>query len=206
MRVRFYNIEARHGSQRPQHVLSHSHSRVKVFTGVWLQKTLESPLDCKEIKPVNPKGNQPWIFIRRTDAETSILWPPDVKSQLVGKNLDDGKIEGRRRKGQQKISWLDIIMDSMNTRLSKSWETVKDKEGWSATVHGVAKSQTWLSNWTTWIQKGRNQARSFSLSLPRGHVTTRKCKKKRRGLTVCRSFTQATIRTELPFTIIEKMG
>jgi len=206
MHARFYSIEACHGSQRPQHVLSHSHSRVKVFTGVWLQKTLESPLDCKEIKPVNPKGNQPWIFIRRTDAETSALWPPDVKSQLVGKNLDDGKIEGRRRKRKQKMSWLDIIMDSMNTRLSKPWETVKDKEGWHATVHGVAKSQTRLSNWTTWIQKGRNQAHSFSFSLPGAHVTTRKCKKKRRGLIVCRSFTQATIRIELPFTIIEKMG
>ena len=145
MHARFYSIEACHGSQRPQHVLSHSHSRVKVFTGVWLQKTLESPLDCKEIKPVNPKGNQPWIFIRRTDAETSALWPPDVKSQLVGKNLDDGKIEGRRRKRKQKMSWLDIIMDSMNTRLSKPWETVKDKEGWRATVHGVAKSQTRLT-------------------------------------------------------------
>ena len=89
--------------------------RNRCFLIVVLEKTLESPLDCKEIKPVNPKGNQPWIFTRRTDseAEALIFWPPDAKSQLIGKDSDTGRIEGGRRRGWQRMRWLDGITDSM---------------------------------------------------------------------------------------------
>ena len=113
-----------------------------------LEETLESPLDCKEIKPVHPKGNQSWIFIGRTDAEAPVLWPPDVNSRPIEKTLMLGKIEGRRRRGQRRMRWLDDITDSMNMNLSKLQEIVKDREVRRAAVHGVAKSWTWLSDWT----------------------------------------------------------
>ena len=104
------------------------------FWIVVVEKTLESPLNCKEMKPVNPKGNQPWVFIGRTDAETeaSILWPPDAKRRLIGKDPDAGKGWRQRRMGWQRMRWLDSITDSMAMNLSKLRETVRDRGSWCA--------------------------------------------------------------------------
>ena len=110
-----------------------------------LEKTLESPLDSKEIKPVNPKGNQPWIFIGRTDAEAPMLWSPDAKSQLIGKkNPDAWKDWRQEEKETTEDEMVRCITDSMDMSLSKFWEVVKDGEACRAVTHGVAKSQTQL--------------------------------------------------------------
>ena len=118
---------------------------------LWCWRRLESPLDCKEIQPVHPKGNQSWIFIGRTDAETEapILWPPDAKSNSLEKTLLLEKIEGKKRRVQQRMRRLYSITDSVNMNLSKLQEIAEYRGAWLTAVHGVAKRQSWLSNWTT---------------------------------------------------------
>ena len=112
---------------------------------VLLEKTLENPLDYKEIKPVNPKGNKPSIVIGGTvaEAEAPILWPPDAKRRLTGKHPDAGSDWGQEQSGQQTMRWLDSVTDSMDMSLNKLWEIVKDRGAWSSAIHGVTKSWTW---------------------------------------------------------------
>ena len=134
------------------------------FHTVVLEKAFKSPSDDKEIKPVSPKGNQPWIFIGRTDAESEapILWLPDAKTWLCGKDPDAGTDWGQEKRGWQRTRWSDGITDSMDMSLRKFQEIVKEREAWRAAIHGVTKSQKPLSAWKTIRLCGPSQAKSLN--------------------------------------------
>ena len=127
-----------------------------------MEKILESPLDSKEIESVNPKGNQPWIFTGKTNAEAEapIIWQPDEKYWLIGwgdQTLILGKIEGKKRMWQEMIC-LDSMTDSMNMNLSEFWEIIKDRENWCTEVHWVAEPDMnyWLNKNGEWKQVKRD--------------------------------------------------
>ena len=143
------------------------------FWTVVLEKTLESPLDCKEIQPVHSKGDQSWVFFGRTDAkaETPILWLPHVKSWLIGKDPDSGRDWGQEEKGmtEDEMGWMASATRCIS--LGELWELVMDREAWRAAIHGVVKSRTRLSDWTelTCIiarLRGRNSILLFIYTSP----------------------------------------
>ena len=122
------------------------------FWTVVLEKTVESPLDCKEIKPVNLKGNKSWIFFGRIDAEAKVQYFGSLmqRANSLEKTLILGKTEDKRRRGKQRMRWLDSITNSVGINQSKLGEIVKDRGAWHVVIYGgVANSQTWLSNWAT---------------------------------------------------------
>ena len=121
------------------------------FQAVVLEKNLESPLDSKEIQQVHPKGNQSWVFTERTDAEaeTPVLGHLMRRADSLEKTLMLGNIEGKRRRGQQRMRWLNGITDSMDMNLGKLQEMVRDRKAWDAAVHEATKSWTWVGDWTT---------------------------------------------------------
>ena len=121
------------------------------FWTVGLEKTLESPLDCKEIKPINSRGDQPEYSLEGLMLKLKLQYFGHLmgRANSLQKALTLRKIEGRRRRRWQRMRWLGGITDSMDMNLSKLQETVKDRKSWRAAVHGITKSWTWLSNWTT---------------------------------------------------------
>ena len=144
------------------------------FWTVVLEKTLESPLDCQEIQPVNPTGNQTWIFIGKTDseAETTIIWPSDAKNWLIGKDPDSGKDWGQEEKEMTEddmVGWHH--WSAMDMSLSKLWLLVMDRESWQAAIHGVTKSWTQLSNRTELKHHFKNETKSSSGRKSLGTVT-----------------------------------
>ena len=152
--------------------------KIDAFDLVVLEKTLESPLDCKEIKPISPKGDQPWIFNGMTDAEVEapILWSPDVKSHLTGKDPDTGNDWGQEEKGaaeDEMVRWHHWLNGHESEQTLGDSE---DREAWCATAHGVAKSQTQQSGWTTsfkfvWSLKTESES-NFPTGETQGKVDT----------------------------------
>ena len=139
------------------------------FQTVVLEKTLENPLDSKNIKLVNPKGNKPWIFIGRTILKLKLRYFGHLMQRAgsLEKTPMLGKIRGKRRMGRQRIRWLDGITDSVDVNLSKFQKTVKDKKAWHAAIHGVAKSWTWISDWTTVATVAWEETWKVLTALPR---------------------------------------
>ena len=139
------------------------------FWTVVLEKTLESPLDCKEIQPVHSEVDQPWVFFARKDAkaETPVLWPPHAKSWLIGKDSDAGRDWGQEEKGTTEDEMLDGITDSVDMSLSELRELVRNREPWRAASHGVAKSWTRLWDWTelNWTEGVHSSLHPFWLLL-----------------------------------------
>ena len=149
------------------------------FWTVMLKKTLKSPLDCKKIQPVHPKGNQSWIFNRRTvaEAEAPILWPLMLRAHSLERTLILRKIEGRRRREQQRMRWLNGIINSLDMNLSKLQEIVKDRGGWHVAIHWISKREEG-SGWGTQVYLWRIH---FDIWLNQYNIVKLKNKIKRFG-------------------------